>query len=304
MATDFDSLKKGFCYSAHGGGSYHGAINSNTKEAIEYWLDKGVRFLEINVTAAAAAAGKCVLLTHRLDPSEFLKYEIWDFPDYELTYEWFMGQKLFPVSTKGLTPLDLPSLIDYMRSHEDLIVMLDLWNQTKEDIDIIMSWVDSLLAVSEQMFNRLCIEVYSLKMLEQVRATGVNVKIMWGCMPGLSENMTAKALLQRDIKMVSLPFSYIKTNRSQFIDFRETDMLLFSYCETSLHSRELKKMGVHVNNVDVIFHGANILWEYPLYYYYKTKNKASHILIMYKRKGARGVLRLVREKMKLLFKNQ
>ena len=70
MPTNFANLKRGFTYSAHGGGSYHGAINSNTKEAIEYWLGKGVRFLEINVTTAA---GKLILLTHRLEPNEFLK---------------------------------------------------------------------------------------------------------------------------------------------------------------------------------------------------------------------------------------
>lgn len=283
MPRSIDDLKTGFIYCAHGGGAYKGAMNSNVQEAIDYWLAKGIRFLEINV----AAAGKRVVLLHSLEPNELIKYEIYETPKPPLTYEWFLSQKLFPVSTRGLTPLSLNQLINYLIDYNDLIIMLDLWNQEYDDINIILGELKEIIGDNCDFYNRLIVEIYSWDMFKSVRDVDEHISIMWGCMPEMSETITFKDLLKENINMVSCPRTYIKTHLNQCKNFVENDLVLFSYSETNLHTKELKELGVKINNVDVVFYGLRILYELPLYYFYRIKSYLAHGYVMYKYYGVK-----------------
>ena len=93
-----DDLCTEFHVGMHACGEMHGRRATNCKEAFEYWYNRGIRFFEID--AAATIDGEFVCVAHRLTPEYLNKYQIIDCKE-ENTSEWFLNQRLFPVSIRG-----------------------------------------------------------------------------------------------------------------------------------------------------------------------------------------------------------
>ena len=121
--TVFD-LKNGFQYAMHGNGAYKGLRQTNTLDALLYWYNKGVRVFEIDM--ARTDDNQYVAVAHDMKDKSLRRLEIFNPPKYR-TAEWFMQQKLFSVSTKGLKPLSLQSIVNILKEHQDMIIMLDLF---------------------------------------------------------------------------------------------------------------------------------------------------------------------------------
>lgn len=93
-----NDLYTGFHIGMHACGEMHGRRGTNCKEAFYAWYEKGVRFFEVDI--AATVDGEFVAIAHGLTPKFLNKYQITDCKE-ENTSDWFLKQKLFPVSIGG-----------------------------------------------------------------------------------------------------------------------------------------------------------------------------------------------------------
>lgn len=97
-------LSKGFHYCMHGLGAYKGLRQTNTLEALNYWYKKGVRVFELDI--AITDDNQYFAVAHTVDAPSMKRLDIVERPQ-KYTFDWFMSKKLFPVTTKGLTPISL-----------------------------------------------------------------------------------------------------------------------------------------------------------------------------------------------------
>lgn len=277
MLNSVYSLSGTYHTALHGGGEIFGCIQTNTKESIKHWYDKGERFFEVDI---AIDKGEAILLAHHLSIPDLLNCELTSFPE-TLTVEWYLKQKLFPVSTKGLTPLSLRDVISFMHLHKECVFMFDLWGNGEESIREIMKLVCEYIGENITLWDRLLIELYDKDTIGLIRKLIPACHIIYGCMDG-QETVNSDWLISHQVSFVSCPWAWVKNNIKTFDDYVNTKLTVFSLTSTSLLSKKLKKKGVSVNIVDYKFETFSIFFEIPLYIYYCIKKKTIYFFVRLK----------------------
>ena len=248
--TTIQQLKTTFSYAMHGNGAYKGLRQTNTLEALEHWYAKGVRIFEIDM--ARTSDGDYVAVAHYLNRRDLRRLEIFDIPE-QCTRDWFMSQKLFSVSTSGLTPLSLESIVQLLREKKDIIVILDLFGlfQYSEARDFTLRLQG--LIKEDSLWDRILIESYSGDMTEGIQAVAGCANIMACVRSELNENspqaISPEELLSKNVQFVSYPWHYVKKHPGELASYSRAGITIVSRTKSSLGSSGLRTEGAHVNLV-------------------------------------------------------
>lgn len=243
-------LKDSFQYAMHGCGAYKGLRQTNTKEAILHWYNKGVRVMEIDM--APTSDGDYVAVAHHLDKKDLRRLEIFNLPKSR-TRDWFMSQKLFCISTSGLTPLSLESIVDLMKEKEDLIVMFDLFGlfseeESKQFVEKLKTYINDPC-----LWDRCLIESYNIPMIEGIHTAKEEANII-ACVR-YEENINEKEiispeeLLSKDVKFVSYPWYIQSQHPGEIYQYAKAGITVFSRTKSNRQSAQLIREGVSVNIV-------------------------------------------------------
>lgn len=251
----------------HGNGAYKGLRQTNTLDAMEYWYKKGVRIFEIDMAKTADEA--YVAVAHYLNKKDLRRLEIFQLPQL-CTQEWFLHQRLFSISTGGLSPMSLETIIEQMRLREDMIVMLDLfglftWKEAAGFTQVLQDCIGD----QETLWNRLLLESYNQAMSDGIQSTCDSANII-ACVR-YEENEHEKStvapqeLLERKIRFVSYPWHYTKEYPGEIETFSKTEITVISRTKDNTMENALKQAGVSVNILAQRYDGWKIIYQYPLY---------------------------------------
>lgn len=292
MSTVRD-LKKTFQYATHGLGAYKGLRQTNTYDALIYWYKKGIRVFEIDM--AKTADDDYVAVAHYLNEKDLSRLEVFDLPEkHARTKEWFMGQKLFSISSVGLRPLSVESIIRLMNKHKDMIVMLDLFGLfTSEEATCFTSVLERYIGGSIDIWERLLLESYNQEMSMGIQSVSDKANII-ACVR-YEENeddeaaVSAEELLSQGIRFISYPWYYTKKHPGELEIYARNGITVFSRTKDNTKESELKCAGVSVNIVAQKYDGARIVYQYPLYMMMYIKRILVKIYIRLKEHNGRNV---------------
>ncbi len=150
-------------------GSIAGTYHTNTLEGYEHWKKAGIKFWETDV--AITDDNRYVMIGHFCDAATMKRMEIADLTD-KLTYSWYMKQRLFPRSTKGLTPLSLENIIDMAKADTDCIFMMDMYpfsigDSYHKTFDFLL-YLTTLVGDISELYDRVIVEAYNYEMLRAI----------------------------------------------------------------------------------------------------------------------------------------
>lgn len=262
-----NDLKNTYQYAMHGNGAYKGLRQTNTLNAMEYWYKKGVRIFEIDM--ARTTDNEYVAVAHYLNKKDLNRIEIFDISE-QCTLDWFMRQKLFSISTGGLNPLSLKTIIEQLRVHNDMIVMLDLFGMfTQEEATHFSKVLRSYIGCDLSLWNRILIESYNKAMSDGIQLAYSEANVI-ACVR-YEENehdrttVSPQELLSRNIRFISYPWIYTADHPGELEAFSKSGITVFSRTKDNTLEKTLRAAGVHVNILAQRYDGARILYQYPLY---------------------------------------
>lgn len=278
-------LKDSFQYAMHGCGAYKGLRQTNTKEAIIHWYEKGVRVMEIDI--APTSDGDYVAVAHHLDKKDLRRLEIFNLPESR-TKDWFMSQKLFSISTSGLTPLSLESIVNLMKEKEDLIVMFDLFGLfskegSRQFIEKLKPYMDD-----PNLWDRCLLESYNIPMIEGIHTAQEEANII-ACVRyekniNEKETISPEDLLSKDVKFVSYPWYIQKLHPGEIKQYSDAGITVFSRTKSNRWTAQLINEGVSVNIVANRFDRFLMPIQWALYVTTYFKRIYIKILIRFKYK--------------------
>lgn len=267
MRTIYD-LKGQFTYAMHGCGAYRGILHSNSADAFDYWRNRGENVYEVDV--ALAADGFHVAVAHGLSDDYLRHWEIYNYPSQdERTRQWFLGQRLCHLSSKGLRTMSAEDIINRMKNDEDVIVIFDLYNLWSAAAAAFAKELKTYIDKCEDVWNRILIECYFQDQVEVVNKVDTNIHVIF-CVNDMAarryktEVTSVEKLLELGVEFVSYPWKYLK-DRGDIKKYKDAGMTVMSLTHTNPHSNKLKKAGVNINNVDICLKGFDFLWIIPIY---------------------------------------
>lgn len=252
-----EELKDKFQFGMHGCGSYKRTNHVNSLEAMRYWLGQGVKVFEVDI--AQTIDEKFVALAHLMNAHDLKTVEINPYRDNsedKFKEKWFMSKKLCTKTAGGLTPMNLETIIDVMTNNADIIVMFDLWGlwnaeQTK-------AFSKYLLNISTtDIKSRSVIEVYNKPMLAGVREADGKLHVMY-CVHGseaieFDENVSPDILKQLGVGIISYPWVCTYEHPGELEKYHEEGFTIFSLNKDRRQISKMKKAGVNVCLVDVLY---------------------------------------------------
>lgn len=259
-------LKGNFTYAMHGCGAYQGILHSNSVDALEYWRRKGVKFFEIDV--ALASDGCHVAIAHGLSDDYLRHWEIYNAPQSEnRTSSWFLTQRLCHLSSRGLRTMRVSDIIEWLKSDEEIIVMFDLYNLWSNAAGALAREIQSLISDCEYLWDRILIECYFQDQAEAVKLVSNSINIIF-CVNDKSaqhyrvEQISIERLKELGVGYISYPWKYVNSEEDikKFVD---AGFVVMSLVRSNFSSQKLKKAGVSIVNVDILFGRFSILWQLP-----------------------------------------
>ena len=181
--------------------------------------------------------GEFVALAHKMTPEYLRRLEIRSFDDKDVfTYGWFMRQKLFRYSSRGLHPLDLHSIIDEIRRNNDLIVMFDLcglWSF--EEAKNFTSKLNYYIGSDMHLIHQTLIEAYNQNMIDGIQAVKEARYPIIYCVRdnstgGNHQWMSPDELAKQEIEFVSYPWHYAGLYDGEMKQYVDNNFTIFSYC--------------------------------------------------------------------------
>lgn len=267
----FHELKNGFHYGMHGCGFYKGVYHVNAYEPFKYWQQKGVQVMEIDI--AKTNDGLFVALAHLMNNHYLNLVEIAPPPRTDLssenifTEEWFMNQRLCTKTTKGLSPMNLPMIVNEMVSDSGLFIMFDLWKLWKKDDT--RSFAQQLRTLFEKtdiidMQDRCVIEVYNMDQLNEIRDVSKQLNIMY-CVHGpqdvnFDENVNPTLLKGLGVYTISFPWMCTKDFPGELEKYHQEGFTIFSLFKDNRYRSQMRKCGVNVNLVDTLYTPSNFIY--------------------------------------------
>lgn len=283
--TVFD-LKNGFHYAMHGNGAYKGLRQTNTEDALLYWYHKGIRIFEIDM--AKTDDEQYVAVAHDLNDNSLKRLEIFDIPKTR-TADWFMMQKLFDVSTKGLKPLSLQGILDILVEHQDIIVMLDLFGMFSKEESAKFTQVLCDLVTDRSIENRLLLEAYNFEMIEGISSNAERFNVIYCAR--YEDNLhdtkavSAEELILDNVKFVSYPWYCTKFHPGEIEDYVKHGIIVFSRTKYNTKKCLLKEAGVSVNIIAKRFDGWKIAYQWPAYMFTYLKRIFVKLYVKRRTKG-------------------
>lgn len=110
-------------YIAHACGEIDGMTYTNSREALEYSIDKGIRTLEIDFKATSDGIYVC-----RHSWQDDLQ-ENKNWKENPPTYQEFMGTKILNL----YTPMDLNDVMDYLKKYQDINIICHIQAGVEEE---------------------------------------------------------------------------------------------------------------------------------------------------------------------------
>ncbi len=286
---NISELKGSYNYAMHGNGAYKGLRQTNTREAFEYWHKKGVKVFEIDF--ARTSDDKYVAIAHTVEDKSLRRLEILDLPPMEeRTEEWFMAQKLFSISTGGLTPLSLNTCVDTARSNEDCVFVFDLFGffTVDESKNFALALKD-YIGSDNKLWERILLEAYNQEMCEGLAEGAPEGNIIYCARYEYNDKeggaVSPEWLLERNIRFVSYPWKYESLFKGEIEKYSSSGITVFSRTKFNTKNGKLKAAGVSVNLIAKRFDGIKILYQYPCYMLTYFKRFYVKKLVQKKTKG-------------------
>lgn len=260
-------LKNSFQYAMHGLGAYKGLRQTNSYEALHYWYNKGIKVFEVDI--ARTDDNQYVALAHDFSDFSLRRLELLNSPKQK-TYKWFMKQKLFSISTKGLTPLSLVDVVEFVNDHPDVIVMLDLFGMFKtEETSHFTETLQSIVCERFFLWEKLLLEAYNFDMVDGISCINKTAKVIYCARyeKNINNKTTVKPeiLLSRGVEFVSYPWYCHKKHPTEIRQYSEAGIVVFSRTKFNTKDMILKKNGVNVNIISKRFDGVCALFQVPIY---------------------------------------
>jgi len=239
-------------------GSIAGTYHTNTLEGYEHWKQAGIKFWETDV--AITADSRYVMIGHFLDAETMQRMEIDNLPD-PLTYDWYMKQKLFPKSTKGLTPLSLEDMIGFAKAETDAVYMLDMYpfslddsyNRTKH----FLTYLDNCIGKDKSLYDRIIVEAYNKGMIEAI-GEFPQIKYLQMSISKFMENegvddidQVVQYARENHINVISYEWRYAKEHIDHLEVLKDCGFVFISRSVTNLFdTARKKKYGVNIALLD------------------------------------------------------
>lgn len=263
-------LKGSFLYGMHGCGYYKRAAHTNAYDALKYWQGQGVKVMEIDISKTKD--NNFVALAHLMNKHYLNLIEI-SYPDNladdTLTEEWFMKQKICAKTTGGMKPMNLNTIVHEMTINNDLFVMFDLWRMWEKQNTYDFAQKLKELLKKENLLKRCVLEVYNKDMLAGIRESEPDLPIIY-CVhndirePQFDENVSPFILKKMGVEIISFPWSQTKYYPQEIEAYHKEGFTIFSLTRNNIGSKKLKKAGVNVNLVDILYTPTSVL---PILYY-------------------------------------
>lgn len=266
---NINELKGSYNYAMHGNGAFKGLRQTNTMEAFEYWHAKGIKIFEIDF--ARTSDGNYVAVAHTLEDKPLRRLEILDLPpENERTEEWFMSQKLFKISTKGLTPMSLKTCVETAKANADCIFVFDLFGFfTKDECFDFADKIMGFVGDDEELWNRILLEAYNGEMSEGLMSGAPLCNVIYCARYEFNDKeggaVSPEWLLERNIRFVSYPWKYEALFKGEIEKYSSAGITVFSRTKFNTKNGSLKGAGVSVNLIAKRFDGLLIIFQYPLY---------------------------------------
>ena len=239
-------------------GSIAGTYHTNTLEGYKCWKKAGIKFWETDV--AISSDNRYVMIGHFLDADTMHRMEIDDLPT-DLTYDWYMKQKLFSKSTKGLTPLSLEDVIEAAKEEKDAIYMLDMYPFSLEDsyekTKHFLSYLDNCIGKEQVLYKRIIVEAYNKGMIEAI-GEFPQIKYIQMSISKFMENEKVDDIYKvveyakkNKINVISYEWRYAKKRVDHLEILKDCGFVFISRSVTNLfNTAKKKKYGVNVALLD------------------------------------------------------
>lgn len=242
-------------------GSIAGTYHTNTLEGYEHWKAAGIKFWETDV--AISSDDRYVMIGHYLDEPTMRRMEIDDLPQ-ELTYDWYMKQKLFPKSTKGLTPLSLEDMIASAKEETDAVYMLDMYPFSIEDsynkTKHFLTYLDNCIGEDKSLYDRIIVEAYNKGMIDaigefpQIKYRQMSVSTFMTNENISDIHQVVKYAKENKISVISYEWRYAKKHIDHLEVLKDCGFVFISRSVTNVFGNaKKKKYGVNIALLDYYF---------------------------------------------------
>lgn len=262
----------------HACGAIEGITFTNSLDAFLLWYERGIRFFEIDV--ARTNDGEYVAC-HDFNDEVFGKMEINDIPPV-CTRDWFLSQRLYMKSTEGLRTMDLESIFSLLKSHGDIMIMIDPKVYLNQLVTELLEKVHDNIEKYEVDGKRIVFELYNQDMIKAIQPFQDMVQFQYciddGMQMGTGKEIRKLSLetqleILRDysIHIISYPWKCAVENLGFLKRLKEDQYIIFSKTKNNIFSELLEKAGVNVNLVDYLVseEQAEELMDYKEEYYKK-----------------------------------
>lgn len=267
-------LKGGFFYAMHGCGAYRGVTHSNTKEPLQYWRQQGVNIFEIDVSKTAD--DEYVALAHGLSDVYLRHWEIFGLPEEaERTKTWFKTLKLCRWSARGLTPLTIEDVVQLLREDENIIVVFDLYKLWSAAAAAFAAYLERLMESHSELWERVLIETYFVDQVEFIHRMHLPINIIFcvndkAAQQVKKETVSINMLKELGIEFVSYPLMFAE-KIEDIRTYSEAGFSVMCLTKSNARSKQLREIGVNINNVDIIVGRYNRLYKIPFFYLGRLK---------------------------------
>lgn len=298
--SGFLDISKTFTIGMHGGGEIEGFQKTNTKEALDLWYGKGIRFFEFDVSETSD--NTFVAFAHRLNQDYLTMVEQKE-PIEGCSANWFSSIKLYPYSTKGLTTITLDILFKLLDEDPNLLLMLDLFAAKVEEIERFASYIFSH---NKEIVSRVLVEIYHLPYAEILRNYNPALNIIYGIQPHSEiwpyendskvvrlNNDYLELLKDRNIQFISFQWHYRKNCVDGLKTLSEKGFFILSHKDSDIDSDTCAKENVNFLLVDYSFgksYGITEVWHRWIV---KKRAKVKFVINKFKRIGFLGSIKKI-----------
>ena len=151
-------------YIAHALGGINNDKNTNSRDALENSYSKGIKLFEVDISLTSDEELVCINGWSKDVYNETLEIE-YNKENAVMSYEQFMNTKI-----KGkYTTMSFKDLIEFMKVHDDIYVMIDIGNQKKKKTKNIYEKIVQESNNDSKILNRLVINGSTTDMIKAVK---------------------------------------------------------------------------------------------------------------------------------------
>lgn len=213
-------------YISHAGGRIKNETYTNTKEALEISLDKGLNYIEVDISKTYD--NKYVLLHGWSYIARF-------FPDSEkrwYSYDEFLNLKMI----NNWTQMSLEDVVIWLLSNEGVYIITDTKDNNIEMLSYISRRYKSILP-------RVIPQIYSIDEYDEVKALGFSNIIFTLYRINDSDEKILKDVLTKDLFAVTMPIERVKSGLAKKLD--KYNIFTYSHTINNIKTvNELKDLGV------------------------------------------------------------